>query len=382
MKKDTSNKELVTDDKKINTDKKNLIRNFSIFKQKDLLKKRVIEYLILIFSAFICTLSYDYFISSTSQFGIFPSGLGGLARMTAIYTSSELTTQNFYYFIYLFLFNLPLFIFSIIKISVKFSLKTIVFILLQLVFNSIIAITPLSPNNFKILIDYLGLLNDSTISNNYQLWLFVFAVLAGLTFGYAAGLSYSVNSSTGGTDFISMYISINRKKSIGNINRYINLVILMAVIILRAFHTSLEEFQTIFHDANPSTRSEYIVRYIFGPSLFASLLFIFIQAAIINITYPKYQFRTLFIITKKSDLVIKSMRKIGTVLNDISVWDIVNTQLDNKQDTKGYKTIMCTITLVEYRKVKYSIMKTDPNARVFLQKVDRIAGMFEIRNTL
>ncbi len=371
---------------KINSNnKRKFLLNVNFYQRKNMIKKEIRDYVFLIISSLILTLSYDYFISSTTQYGIFPSGVGALARIAAIYTSSnDVNTQNLYYYIYLFLLNVPLFIFSILKLNVKFSLKTILYIILQLIFNAIIMSTPFNPNKFHILVDFTQLQNADTPTMDYQLWLFAFSVLGGITYGYACGLVYSVNGSTGGTDFVSMYFSIKKKKSIGNINKYINFGILIFVMIMQALHISTDQYYNIFHvkDDETLTRTQCITMFIFGPSLFSSLLIIFIQTGIINITYPKYQYRTLFVITKKSDLVIKSMRKIGTVINDISVWDAVNTQLDEKQDTRGYKIIMSTIALVEYRHVKRSIMISDPYARIFLQKVDRIAGNYQVRNSL
>ncbi len=358
---------------------------FKKFIKREFSKKRIKEYLILVLAAIICTFSYDYFISATTQYGVFPSGAGALARMFAIYSANDksINNQNAFYFVYLFIMNFPLFIFGGIKISWRFSLKTVVFIFLQSVVNIIFENLPyVNPQSFHLLVDYANYSGKDTNDAGYQIWLFIFAILGGLTFGYSCALTYSVNGSSGGTDFASMYFSVKSKRSIGNINKYINIIILIIVIIMNTFHTSLNEFRHIYNNDSSNTLKiqEYRIKYLFGPSLFASLLFVLVQSAVINVSYPKYQYRTLFIITKKSDIVIHSMRKVGTVLNDISVWDAINTQFDEKIDTKGYKIIMSTITLLEYKKVKHSVMKSDPEARVFLQKVDRIAGSFTIRN--
>ncbi len=369
---------------------------FKIWFSREFSSKRVKGYLILFLAAFICVVSYDYFISATTKYGFFQSGLGALARMIAIYSApadTNISTQNTLYFIYFFIFNLPLLVFSIIKLSWRFSIKTLIFIFSQIIFNFIISHIPyINPSDFHILINYHDFIySNSTdpapLSITYQIWLFIFAIIGSLSYGYACSLAYYVNASTGGTDFASMYISVKHNKSIGNINLYINFAILIIIMLMSTFNLQMKDFTEHLYpwtskSGSTMTIQQYRLMYFFGPTLFASLLFILLQSFVINHSYPKYQYRTLFIITKKSDDIIKSMRDSAVVLNDISVWDVINSRLDTKEQSKGYKIVMSTITLLEYRNVKYAINRCDKDARIFLQKVDRIAGTFRIRNDL
>ena len=106
--------------KKINNIKSNKRHkkfNFKIFLQNEFSKKRIIEYLIILAAALLCTVSYDYFIAPTTSFGLFPVGVAAFARAISILISQTISTQNLYYFIFLFLFNFPLFIFGSIKIG-------------------------------------------------------------------------------------------------------------------------------------------------------------------------------------------------------------------------------------------------------------------------
>ncbi|MBY7704913.1 hypothetical protein JIY74_32640 [Vibrio harveyi] len=86
------------------------------------------------------TISIDYFISATGDAGLFPGGLSSFARFFAITTAnlikgdqaSNVLNSSSLFFVYLFLINFPLFIFGFIKVGLKFTLTSILYILLSL----------------------------------------------------------------------------------------------------------------------------------------------------------------------------------------------------------------------------------------------------------
>ncbi|AOG60343.1 hypothetical protein SHELI_v1c03920 [Spiroplasma helicoides] len=187
----------------------------------------------LVLAAFIITIAFDYFISVTGRSGLFPAGLGAMARFLAILTFSDnVALQSSFYFIYYFIINIPLFIFGFLKLGKKFTITTFIFVLIQICFDQTAQVIPyINPTQFHFIVNY-QLLHQIPNSWNAGIWLFVFGVIGGILLGVSYSMVYKIGSSTGGFDFISMYWSKKKNKSIGSINRNVNFVILGIVITL------------------------------------------------------------------------------------------------------------------------------------------------------
>ncbi|QGS51879.1 YitT family ABC transporter [Spiroplasma tabanidicola] len=194
---------------------------------KDLLK--------LMLSSLISTIAFDYFISITGRAGLFPAGIGAFARFLSILTfGNDVSKQSSFYFIYYFVINIPLFVFGYIKLGKKFCFTTILFILFQITFDQILQKIPfINPTDFHFIVNY-KLLQQIGNSWNAGIWLFVFGVIGGSMLGLSYSIVYKMGSSTGGADFISIYVSKKKNKPIGAINRNVNLVILGVVITLNS----------------------------------------------------------------------------------------------------------------------------------------------------
>ncbi len=358
-----------------------LIKNKNISNWIRKNKRSIKDYLILSFSAFIAVIAYDYLIVPTTRAGIFPTGFAAIARILAIYSSpSYIILQNTLNYVFLFLINLPLIIFATIKVSWRFTTKSVYWLLLEILINYIVMNLPyIGPGSLHLLIDFNLLIKGSDI--NYQIWLFIFAIIAGIIYGYCFSLTYHCRTGIG-TDLFAVYISVKKQKSIAIIGMYVNFSCLIIVMLLSTFSFSITDFQKIFKDDTTLSILDYRVKFFFGPSLFASITLAFTEAIIVRMSYPKHEYRTMFITTTNDDIVIKAMKKAGAILNDISTWDIFNTQLDENKSSKGHKIIMSTISLLEWTLIKEAVVKADPEARIFLQKVDRISGKFIVRNDL
>lgn len=184
-------------------------------------------------SAFLVTIAFDYFISSTGRVGLFPAGLGAIARFLAIVTfANNPANQSSFYFIYYFAMNIPLFVFGYIKLGKKFTYTTILFIGLQIGFDQILQIIPvINPKSFHFIINY-QLLMQIQNSWNSGIWLFIFGSLGGILVGTAYSIVYKIGSSTGGSDFFTMYLSNIKHKPIGTLNRNVNFIILAIIVVV------------------------------------------------------------------------------------------------------------------------------------------------------
>ena len=337
------------------------------------------NYFLILIAAFLAVFAFDFFIAPTGKYGISSTGIGAIARLISINIPFQVSKQNLlgvqttFYFLIFFGLNTPLLIFSLIKIGVRFSFNTIIYMLLQIVINSLIVLhNNFLENNLHFFTNFFYLWKNHANNPGYRIWLFLFALVGGSILGISMGLVYYGNSSTGGTDFITMYYSVKRNKSIGRINKYVNIFILLIIMLIQISKMNLKDFHSIYLLSDKKQIWEYRIQYLFGCSMLASLFIIFLQSIIINIIYPKYEFKTIFVITKKPIFIIKLLKEETIAKNFVSVWESQSKYCHFIIGNQGYKIIMTNITLLEFNKLNYMIKKIDQNAEIYIQKVEKI----------
>ncbi|WP_424527228.1 YitT family protein [Spiroplasma endosymbiont of Glossina fuscipes fuscipes] len=357
------------------------------------------DYGYITFAAFLAMVSYDYFIAATTSYGIMPSGIGAIARgvVVAIWPSQDqLAFQTSMYWAFFFILNLPLFIFGVIKVGIRFSIRTIVYIALQNGFHFAFAYIPLiNPQELFFITNYNSLNVFSNYGGMYQIWLFVFAAVAGILNGIAYGLVYKGGASTAGTDFVLAYYSVKKKTSIANYNRIVNYII---VIVMLAIHTVLlnrSEITRVYFGKDWASHLDAIkklgfnidenglygldfashkAKYFFGPVLFASYLFVVVQSITIDIIFPKFKYRSLMIITSKGDAVVSGLQYVRYP-NDI-------VRIPARDHYEGNdinnEVIIVSTSLLEYKWVKAAIVVSDPDAKILSHKLDKIIANYKV----
>ncbi len=197
--------------------------------------KFIRDFFKIILAAFLITITFDYFITPTGRGGLFPAGAGAIARFFATLTfpnQDQVQLQSSFYFIYYFAINIPLFIFGYIKLGKKFTFTTFIFIIMQIGFDQIIQNIPfINPREFNLLVNY-QLIGSMPGSWNTGIWLFIFAALGGFLLGFSYSIVYKIGSSTGGLDFLTVFLSNKTNKPVGSLNRKVNFIILAVVIVL------------------------------------------------------------------------------------------------------------------------------------------------------
>lgn len=174
------------------------------------LRKNVKEMLIILFAAFIYVIGTNIFLA---PFNLYAIGIAGLARqlsdiMNMFISVGDLTTIIYY------LLNVPIMVLSFKKLGKKFSIQTLIMIILIGLFSAIM------PSDIKVI-------------DNPILAVFASATLMGI----GLGLVLNIGGSTGGTDPIAVYYSLYKNKSVGTLNLMINSVI---VIIAALINTNVE----------------------------------------------------------------------------------------------------------------------------------------------
>ncbi|MDQ0567819.1 YitT family ABC transporter [Mycoplasma yeatsii] len=402
------------------------------------------DILVITLASLLTTISIDYFISSTGDAGLFPGGLSSFARFFAITTAnlikgdqtSNVLNSSSLFFIYLFLINFPLFIFGFIKVGLKFTLTSILYIFLSLSWDQILNIIPVvNPREFHVISNY-KLISSIPGEWTSTIWMFVFSVIGGAFLGASYSLTYTVGSSTAGTDFISYYVSKKYNRQIGAINMKINFIILALVIVLNTINLSVElidpdmklstirvledkKFEALYKEAygsglfseNPGSvlflpkdwsiennmgiTKEEIARviasnakfikydasmiwtikfkFIFGPSLFASGIVMIIQGIVIDKIYPKNKIITILINTSKPEQVKDCLFELG-YRNDINI--IENKTVRKNSALVKQSVVMISISLVDWKTLEEEVIQTDTNMNISFIKTMKVKGQF------
>ncbi|WP_342268527.1 YitT family protein [Spiroplasma endosymbiont of Aspidapion aeneum] len=391
------------------------------------------ELLLVVWASLLTTITFDYLISSTGKTGNFSFGFGTICRFLAIVTyKNDISKQGSFYFIYYFILNIPLIIFGAFKIGLKFTLSSFIYITLSMAFDQLLQVIPfLNTKEFTFIVNYQQIISDSPLSG--QIFLFLFSALSGLLLGYAYSILYKIGSSSGGSDFVIFYFSMKYKKPLGNIARTINMIILFSVVIANSLIIPLAEIpiaqrynvlsQYTFNDANAyklgngqtlyeSVKAYLISRdptatinpnnwlanlrqavnlgygnqingpiasklrifFIFGPSLFSSLLGVVVQSLSINWLYPRYKVRTHIITTREEEKIVNFLSDKG-YKNDLVSWNVMRVNPTTKIERSN---ILLSMLMLNWKLIEKDLFMIDPEIRIVTLKTSSIKGFFNL----
>lgn len=242
--------------------------------KKDYLNKQFIFAVILtIISAFIMAVGVKIFISPNK---FLSTGVTGIAiifgRLYDNMHLSDVSMETTITGIMIFLLNIPLFILSWKKLSHKFAILTVINVLVNSIFLTIL------PDNLNETFHLVA--ESNTLVENITL--LDAALFVGMMNGAANALSYIVGGSTGGCDILSMYYSMKRQSSIGKITTVMNFFIL---------------FIGIFIDGTDSALSKS----------FYTLVYLVISSIVIDLFYIRNKRAILFITTEKGKEIVKEI---------------------------------------------------------------------------
>ncbi|AKX34017.1 hypothetical protein SLITO_v1c03630 [Spiroplasma litorale] len=300
----------------------------------------------------------------------------------------------------------------------------------------------INPLEFNFIVNFYEV-NSLPGAFNTSIWLFIFAVIAGSILGVAYSIVYRIGSSTGGSDFLTIYYSNKTNKSIGSINRNVNLIILGTIIVLNtiilpvslinsdikmsvlkgvgveeAYNSGLLEQMWNFAKAANNERPDYnmtnilnnfnsplnlmdkntydyLVEYIcknkfdgdlsaglvakmkvlfiFGPSLFSSIVLVLTAGITTNTMYPKFKIRTFMMATNKPKDINKLLVEKG-YQNDILNWDATNRISGNYLHRS---VVMVAMTVLNWHQIEREVFLKDPEIKVTILKTKKVKGIFK-----
>ncbi|MDL2211337.1 YitT family protein [Erysipelotrichaceae bacterium OttesenSCG-928-M19] len=245
-----------------------------------------------------------------------PSGLlsGGLTGIGLIV--NNLTGGAFPLAVFLFVANVPLAILGYFNVGKRFTLLSFVNVVLTSLFITII------PQIITL---------DDILLN---------AIVGGVILGLGVGLALEAGASTGGTDFVALYMSVKKQKSAGNYMLMLNGLIVMS----SAFFFNVD-----------------IAVY--------TLIATFISSQVIDTIHVRYQRVTLAIITSAGDEVVNYL-----VNNGIHGVTILPAQGGYSRDDKFF--IYTVISTYEIKNIEEKIFELDDKAFINVTSSREIFGAF------
>lgn len=214
-------------------------------------RKDIVTLLLVIVASFLCALNINTFINAG---GLFPGGFSGLTVFTQRFFAKFLHMQVSYSLINIILNVIPAFI-GFKLVGKKFTLYSCLMIVLTGVF--------------------VDILPETNITEDILL----ITIFGGILQGIALGIALKGNASSGGTDFIAMWISKKTGQSAWNYILGMNAVMLVAA------------------------------GYLFGwDKALYSIIFQFCSTQVLNVVHKKYKQMTIFIITSDPEIVIEEIQ--------------------------------------------------------------------------
>ena len=296
------------------------------------LQHEIIRYFILAAAALLLALDYRTFVAWGQ---LYPGGAAGMAML--VQRLSQLAV-DFFGFDYevpfgpinLVLNAIPVYI-GFRYIGKRFTLQSLYVIFLSGFLTDILpvdAITSFIPAH-----DLARLQSDP----------FVTSLFGGIVFGFAIALCLRWNATSGGTDFIAIYLSEKKGRETWNIILGLNAVILLA----GGFWFSW-------------TGALY------------SIVFQFVYLQVIHLMYRTYQYQTLMIVTTRPEKVCEAIYRIS---------HHGATVLDARGSFNGEaRSMVMSVVAADDTSHIYALCKSiDPDAFINTVSTSRVIGRFYLR---
>lgn len=297
------------------------------------------------FAAFCIAYCFRTFVepeTSTEHYNLIAGGVNGvnqvitlaLVKMGVIKADDTETIKLIHSIMYL-VINTPLFIFAFFKIGKRFSILTLINVLLTSLFLKYI------PQNWYDLFT----ITDDMLAR---------AIFAGILNGFGIALALELNHCTGGTDVVSMYFGLKKGIAIGKYVLIINSIIVLIFILLSSVDTP----------NSPAIKGPFTM------GLY-TILFFFVSSLVIDQISSRNKKVQLQIVTSEPRL---AKVLIANFPHGCTVLDGKGAYLE--QDKKVILTVISAFELKQATKIIYKI---DPNAFITVSNPYKVFGKFFIK---
>lgn len=275
-------------------------------------KESIKKILVICFASFLMALNIKSFVRTG---GLYPGGATGLALLIQRAADMFLHITIPYTIVNILLNAIPVYI-GFRFIGEKFTMYSCLMIVLTSVLTDIIP-------GYAITYDTL-----------------LISIFGGLINGFVIGLCLHMNATTGGTDFIAIYLSEKKEIDSWNVVLGINVVILAAAGVLFGWDKALY-----------------------------SIIFQYTSTQVVHILYRKYQHETLFIVTNKATEVYE-------VISKMSNHGATIMEGEGSYEHQERKIVYSVVSSAQSKSIIREVKKADPHAFVNAIKTEQIAGRF------
>ena len=275
-------------------------------------KESIKKILVICFASFLMALNIKSFVRTG---GLYPGGATGLALLIQRAADMFLHITIPYTIVNILLNAIPVYI-GFRFIGKKFTMYSCLMIVLTSVLTDIIP-------GYAITYDTL-----------------LISIFGGLINGFVIGLCLHMNATTGGTDFIAIYLSEKKEIDSWNVVLGINVVILAAAGVLFGWDKALY-----------------------------SIIFQYTSTQVVHILYRKYQHETLFIVTTKATEVYE-------VISKMSNHGATIMEGEGSYEHQERKIVYSVVSSAQSKSIIREVKKADPHAFVNAIKTEQIAGRF------
>lgn len=273
-------------------------------------KESIKKILVICFASFLMALNIKSFVRTG---GLYPGGATGLALLIQRAADMFLHITIPYTIVNILLNAIPVYI-GFRFIGKKFTMYSCLMIVLTSVLTDIIP-------GYAITYDTL-----------------LISIFGGLINGFVIGLCLHMNATTGGTDFIAIYLSEKKEIDSWNVVLGINVVILAAAGVLFGWDKALY-----------------------------SIIFQYTSTQVVHILYRKYQHETLFIVTNKATEVYE-------VISKMSNHGATIMEGEGSYEHQERKIVYSVVSSAQSKSIIREVKKADPHAFVNAIKTEQIAG--------
>ena len=275
-------------------------------------KESIKKILVICFASFLMALNIKSFVRTG---GLYPGGATGLALLIQRAADMFLHITIPYTIVNILLNAIPVYI-GFRFIGKKFTMYSCLMIVLTSVLTDIIP-------GYAITYDTL-----------------LISIFGGLINGFVIGLCLHMNATTGGTDFIAIYLSEKKEIDSWNVVLGINVVIFAAEGVLFGWDKALY-----------------------------SIIFQYTSTQVVHILYRKYQHETLFIVTNKATEVYE-------VISKMSNHGATIMEGEGSYEHQERKIVYSVVSSAQSKSIIREVKKADPHAFVNAIKTEQIAGRF------
>lgn len=275
-------------------------------------KESIKKILVICFASFLMALNIKSFVRTG---GLYPGGATGLALLIQRAADMFLHITIPYTIVNILLNAIPVYI-GFRFIGKKFTMCSCLMIVLTSVLTDIIP-------GYAITYDTL-----------------LISIFGGLINGFVIGLCLHMNATTGGTDFIAIYLSEKKEIDSWNVVLGINVVILAVAGVLFGWDKALY-----------------------------SIIFQYTSTQVVHILYRKYQHETLFIVTNKATEVYE-------VISKMSNHGATIMEGEGSYEHQERKIVYSVVSSAQSKSIIREVKKADPHAFVNAIKTEQIAGRF------